>query len=103
MISRELDVVKPNGERIPLQINISAPVYEEDYDAYGCQVSFIGWLESPSSTIKGEDSYQSLLLALQLVHSILMMQHKNGVRYRWRGLEDEYDLAMFLALPLPNV
>ena len=102
MISRSIDVVKPNGETLPFDIEITAPEYEVAFKAYGCRILFTGWLDAPPSTIKGEDSYQSLILAMQLVHSILQSYYARGVRYKWRDLDHEYDLDMFLALPYDN-
>ena len=99
MISREIDVAKPNGEIVSFDIKITTPEYEESDNAYGCRILFTGWLDSPPSKIKGIDSYQSLILAMQFVHSILTSYHRKGVRYMFRGSEHEYDLDMFLVLP----
>jgi hypothetical protein len=65
---RSFDLQTPGGDRVRLKVTFG-PIYKAD-DAYRCPVRFIGWGDSPPD-IWGDDSLQSFLLAVGLVHGIL--------------------------------
>src|SRR5438477_13167194 len=67
--SIQLIQVSPNGERTPIQVEVSCPA-PDGQGAWVCSVALEG-LHSKPTNIYGEDSLQVLCLALRFVHSML--------------------------------
>jgi len=95
MISLRIDVQKQGAPRFPFEIKLNGPVRAGE--SYRCHIEFDGWINAPYHGIKGNDSRQSLALAVQLVYSILCSFRSKGLRYYWPGSEVEFDLDQLLA------
>jgi hypothetical protein len=61
-------------------------------------VRFDGWGNSPPD-ILGYDSFESVILAIQLVHAILADFIQRGGRVLWPGTSNDYSLEDFFYLP----
>jgi len=88
---RTYDLLKPD-ERVRLKAGFG-PIYQSGQD-YRCPVRFSGWGNSPPDT-QGHDSLQALLLAVNLVHSILHEFTKCGGRVLYRDTNVDYELDVF--------
>ena len=95
MLSLRIDVQKQGAPRFPFEIKLNGPVRAGE--SYRCHIDFDGWINAPSHSIKGNDSRQSLALAVQLVYGILCSFRSKGLRYYWPGSEVEFDPDQLLA------
>lgn len=95
MISYRIDVEKPGVPRFPFQITLHAPEMGEK--GYRCRIEFDGWIDAPPTGIHGNDSWQSVTLAVQLVYSILCSLRSKGVCYYWPNTDVEFDPDQLLA------
>ena len=93
---RSVDLVKPSGEQVRFRVKFG-PVSNSGRD-FRCRVRFHGWGDSPPD-IWGYDSLQSVILAIQLVHTILADFIRRGGRVLWPDTSNDYSLDDFLCLP----
>lgn len=91
-IERSWDLLKPTGERVRFIVRLG-PAYEKNAHYY-CPVRFEGWGDSPPD-IEGRDALQSLLIAVDLVRSILHAYVTHGGRVLWPDTNTDYDLVQF--------
>src|SRR4026207_343556 len=84
----ELDVVWPNGRRVPVVVAIGQPYRDEGLLAWRCPVSLEG-LSSKLPDVTGEDALQALLLALQLAHNELAGAEAGGAGSLNHGRPDD--------------
>lgn len=74
----ELTRVCPNGERIPIAVEIGAP-YQAEAGEWSTPVAIHG-LHGRLGDICGEDSFQSLCLAMDLIRRLLSSAIEKGDR-----------------------
>jgi|MEHZ01.5.fsa_nt_MEHZ011602634.1_4 hypothetical protein len=94
MIERIIDVQLAKANRLTFKIRFDSPVKQESH--YVCQITFEGWLDSPSQAVKGTDSYQCVIESMVLVYSILRNFEKRGVTFFHPNSDTHYDLSTFL-------
>ncbi len=90
---RNLDLVYPTGTRTTLIIELG-PIYTRE-EAFRCPVSLRGFHETLPD-IAGADSLQALLLAVDMVHSVLEAFVRRGGKIYYPGTDNVYDLNRFL-------
>ena len=89
---RALDLLHPSGHRYSFRVEFG-PTYQHGH-GFRCRVRFHGWEDSPPD-IGGYDSLHALILAVDLVHSILKGFVQQGGRVLWPGTDKDYDLDAF--------
>lgn len=93
IVDRAVDLLMPSGERVPFRVEFG-PVRQQGH-GFRCSVRYHGGLEDSPPDIAGYDSLHALLLAVELVRSMLVSFVKRGGRVVWPGTLKNYDLKGF--------
>jgi hypothetical protein len=87
---RKLVCVDPDGSRTLVVIRLGAPYTSSDGD-WACPVALEG-LEARLVDIRGEDSFQALMLARRLALRLLLARADKGSRFV--DADEEYDVNL---------
>ena len=89
---RSVDLLNAAGERVSLRVEFG-PVRAFGQE-FRCRVRFHGWGDSPPD-IRGYDSLQALMLAVEFVRTVLVDYVRHGGRVVWPGTSNDYELDDF--------
>jgi hypothetical protein len=83
---RTLECLKPSGERLSVVLRFGQPYRASDVD-WACPVAADGLYERLAD-IHGIDSLQALILAQELLRSLMQDHLERGHRFYWPGTSD---------------
>ena len=90
IVQTKIDCIDHTGYRFECVIQIGKP-QQAPTGEWACPVAMLG-LEKGLPSVRGEDSLQSVCLALTLVRQLLTHFVENGGRILCAGTDDEYSL-----------
>jgi hypothetical protein len=93
---RSVDLLKLSGQRVSFRVEFG-PISLKEHGYY-CRVQFHGWGNSPPD-VHGQDSLDSFLHAVTLVHGILHEFVQQGGRVVYPGTDNDYGLEHFVSSP----
>ena len=70
MASLSLDALSSEGEQLTVRVEVGAPYFSDRWDTWACPITIDPIYERLADAV-GEDSFQSLCLAIRLAHSLL--------------------------------
>jgi len=89
-----LDFVDESDQCKKVTVGISAPFFDNEKEAWACEISFTGRFENPVY-ICGEDSFQALCLAMEFIQITLRNESAKHQCIRFHGTDAEWPSAAY--------